>query len=64
MEKADAERLVHAVWHSKRDFEAAHGVRITLPDYLAVYLQVRQPRHRTVRQVPCYCLPRECVASF
>ncbi len=47
MEKADAERLVHAVWHSKRDFEAAHGVRITLPDYLAVYLQVRHSRRRT-----------------
>ncbi|KAG2499096.1 hypothetical protein HYH03_003279 [Edaphochlamys debaryana] len=39
MEKADAERLVNTVWASKRDFEASQGVTITLPDYLAVYLQ-------------------------
>lgn len=44
MEKADAERLVNAVWAGKREFEAAHGCRITLPDYLCVFLQVSSKR--------------------
>ncbi|GFR43695.1 hypothetical protein Agub_g4805, partial [Astrephomene gubernaculifera] len=39
MEKAEAERIVNAVWQSKREFEAGYGVRISLPDYLSVFLQ-------------------------
>ncbi|KXZ52915.1 hypothetical protein GPECTOR_8g293 [Gonium pectorale] len=39
MEKAEAERLVHAVWAAKREFESSHAVRITLSDYLSVHMQ-------------------------
>jgi hypothetical protein len=39
MEKAESERIVNAVWQSKRDFESQYGCRILLTDYLSVYLQ-------------------------
>lgn len=45
MEKVDAERMVHAVWQAKSEFEGQYG-RISLQDFLAVYLQ---RRHGTPR---------------
>ena len=38
MEKGEAERLVHTVWLGKREFERATGTRISLADYLYIFL--------------------------
>lgn len=39
MEKVEAERMVHAIWQAKAEFQAQYRVHISLADYVAVWAQ-------------------------
>uniref|UniRef100_A0A7S3VUA7 Uncharacterized protein n=1 Tax=Dunaliella tertiolecta TaxID=3047 RepID=A0A7S3VUA7_DUNTE len=52
LEKAEAERTVHTIWRSKREFEGTHNINVTLPDYLYIFLQRKFSKAQTLRCAP------------
>ena len=50
MEKVDAERMCMAVWQGKREFEVAHGMSLSLADYLHVHLQKKHGTQKGIAE--------------